>query len=107
MHVFEGSEIFHDSDVSLDLVERPSDSPVDAVFRDQDATPKGVCFAQRALPQTDRLRISKWREFVKEDDLLRSDVENFNRGDLRPLLRFSGLWFILIRVCSHAQAWMF
>ena len=104
MHVFEGSEIFHDSDVSLDLVERPSDSPVDAVFRDQYPSPKGIRLAQSPLPQADRFRISKWREFVKEDDLLRSDVGNFNRGDLRPLLRFSGLWFILIRVCSHAHA---
>ena len=104
MHVFEGSEVLHHSDVSFDLVERPSDSPVDAVFRDQDTTPKGIRLAQSPLPQTDRFRISKWREFVKEDDLLRSDVGNFNRGDLRPLLRFSGLWFILIRVCSHAHA---
>ena len=104
MHVFEGSEIFHDSDVSLDLVERPSDSPVDAVFRDQYPSPKGIRLAQSPLPQADRFRISKWRKFVKEDDLLRSDVGNFNRGDLRPLLRFSGLWFILIRVCSHAHA---
>ena len=107
MHVFEGSEILHDSDVSLDLVERPSDSPVDAVFRDQYPTPKGIRLAQSPLPQTDRFGISKWREFVKEDDLLRSDVENFNRGDLRPLLRFPGLWIILIRVCSCAHAWMF
>ena len=107
MHVFEGSEIFHDSDVSLDLVERPSDSAVDAVFRDQDATPKGIRLAQSPLPQTDRFGISKWREFVKEDDLLRPDPKDFNRGDLRPLLRFPGLWIILIRVCSCAHAWMF
>ena len=104
MHVFEGSEVLHHPDVSFDLVERPSDSPVDAVFRDQDASPKGIRLAQSPLPQADRLRIRKWREFVKENDLLRSDVENFNRGDLRPLLRFSALWFILIRVCSHAHA---
>ena len=80
-HVFEWSEIFHDSDVSLDLVERASNGAVDAVFRDQDATPKGIRLAQSPLPQADRFRISKWREFVKEDDLLRSDVENFNSGD--------------------------
>lgn len=104
MHVFEGSEVLHHPDISFDLVERPSHRAVDAVFRDQDATPKGIRLAQSPLPQADRFRISKWREFVKEDDLLRSDVENFNRGDLRPLLRFSGLWFILIRVCSHAHA---
>ena len=104
MHVLEGSEVLHHPDVSFDLVERTSDSPVDAVFRDQDATPKGIRLAQSPLPQADRFGISKWSEFVKEDDLLRSDVENFNSWDLRPLLRFSGLWFILIRVCSHAHA---
>ena len=82
MHVFEGSEIFHDSDVSLDLVERPSNGAVDAVFRDQYPSTKGVCLTQSPLPQADRFGISKWSEFVKEDYLLRSDVQNFNRGDL-------------------------
>ena len=107
MHVFEGSEVLHHPDVSFDLVERPSDSPVDAVFRDQYPSPKGIRLAQSPLPQADRFRISKWRKFVKEDDLLWSDVQNFNRGDLRPLLRFPSLWTILIRVCSCAHAQMF
>ena len=90
MHVFEGSEIFHDSDVSLDLVERPSNSPVDAIFRDQDPPFEVVGFAQCALPQTYRLGIGEGRELVEENDFLRSDVQNFNRAKaetLSPILR--------------------
>ena len=38
---------------------------------------KVVGLAQCALPQADRFRISKWGEFVKEDDLLRADKAEF------------------------------
>ena len=106
-HVFERREVLHDPDIALDLTEGSAHGSVDPIFRDQNTTTQVVCFAQRALPQTDRFRISEWRELVEENDLLRSDVQNFNRAIAGLFLRFSGLWTILIRVRTNARALMF
>lgn len=89
LHVLEGSEILHDPDVSLDLVERSTHRAVDTVFRNQYPSTKGICLTQSALPQADRFWISKWSEFVKEDDLLRPDNSEFigiSNGSLPDLM---------------------
>ena len=74
LHVFEWSEIFHYSDVALDLIEGSAHGSVDPIFRDQDPPLEVVGLAQCALPQTYRLGIGEGRELVEENDFLWSDL---------------------------------
>lgn len=67
--VFKGGVTLSNTQVGLDGCKRATNSAVDAVLRDDDATLEVQSLAQRALPQPNCVWVGQWRELVIEEDL--------------------------------------